>query len=130
MHKNQAIQIRETLNGINKIMTESKKISESYAFGKEEEMENPDILDDEIPAEDESPLGDNVGGDDKIGSDVNTKDKIKQMRKIAIELIMELDPSTDEIMYKSIKSIWDSCDKLLTKTETPVVDKNINNIEQ
>lgn len=120
MKKNEVIEIRETLDDIKRIM------NESYAFGREEEQDVPDFSDDETSIETEQPLG-----DEKVASDVDSKDKIKQMRKIAIQLIMELDPSTDEIMYKSVKSIWDSCDKLLTKNETAVVNKNNvdNNLE-
>lgn len=122
MRKNEVIEIRETLDDIKRII----KLNESYAFGREEEQDVPDFSDDEVSIETEQPLG-----DEKISSDVDSKDKIKQMRKIAIQLIMELDPSTDEIIYKSVKSIWDSCDKLLTKNETAVVNKNNvdNNLE-
>lgn len=53
---------------------------------------------------------------DSVSSDVNpnNKEKIKEIRALALDLIKTLDPSSDVEQYKSIKSIWDSCDKMLS----------------
>lgn len=44
----------------------------------------------------------------------NVKEKIGSIRKIAIGLLSEVEPTEKPEDYKTIKSIWDLCDKFLT----------------
>jgi hypothetical protein len=48
-------------------------------------------------------------------SQTNIDDKVKQIRKLSVETLMNLDPTNNQDSYKMIKGIWDSCDKYLLK---------------
>ncbi len=123
--------MNKDLNNMRTMMNEIKIISESYLFPdkntertikKEMEIETPE---------------DEMMNNDVESVDVNSK--IEKIRKIAISLISELSPATDPETYKVAKTIWDSCDKVLTKGVTnqnkqigldiPKEDEIINNNE-
>lgn len=106
---------------------------ENYVFPETKKPVSENDIESEELSDDLSDLGDEIGGEESleqeqpIESNTNpeTKEKIKQIRTLALELILKLDPSSQTEEYKTIKTIWDSCDKLLSNKNAP--SKNINN---
>ena len=106
-------EIRESMNSV-------KKITEGYMFSEknvENDIKDGMSLDDELEQEEIDPVAE-------------TNDEIKEIRKISIGLISKLDPSENADMYKVAKTIWDACDKVLSKgnvqptSNLPVENKN------
>lgn len=114
-------EIREIMNDIKQIITES------YAFGGQsdeefipEEGDNFNSeLDDNLPTN-------NIHNGGNKSETKNIDAEVKEMRKIALSVISNLTPMEDQEAYKLVKSIWDSCDKFLTK-DTKEVKPQIQN---
>ena len=99
---------------------------ENYVFPEtKKHVEENEIQSDELGDELDNLQGE-IGGEENIepmsqeSSDTNpeTKEKIKQIRTLALEMILKLDPSSQTEEYKTIKTIWDSCDKLLSNKQS------------
>lgn len=87
------------------------KINETYMFPsdahvKEETNDAPIDIDLDSISSEEPTLNDKPVD--------NVKEKIGSIRKIAIGLLSEVEPTEKPEDYKTIKSIWDLCDKFLT----------------
>lgn len=95
-----------------------KSINESYVFDERKLESNDDqkAQNKRIDINNE-----NVGG--------NVDSKIEQIRKTAILLLSDIDPSLNQESYKLVKNIWDSCDKYLLKDNKMQKEQNnkINN---
>lgn len=119
------------LNNMRTMMNEVKIISESYLF-PDKNTERTIKKEMEIETPEDEMMDNNV-------ESVDVNSKIEEIRKIAISLISELSPATDPENYKVAKTIWDSCDKVLTKgianqnkqvgLDIPKEDEFINNNE-
>ena len=115
--RNESKDIREILNDVGDIINKMS-VNESFTFGEKmpsNQSSNTSPIKKQTPNEDinselELPLN-----NEKPVKGVGVGEKVKQIRKIAIEAIADLDPSLDPDSYKMIKNIWDSCDKYLTK---------------
>ena len=59
----------------------------------------------------------------------NIDSQVKEIRKIALSVISKITPMDEPEAYKLVKSVWDSCDKFLTKdtVDTKKI-QNQNNI--
>jgi len=99
-------EIREIMDDIKHIITES------YVFGQK----NSDLTteDDDLSAE-LGGLNDRVGSQEQPKSGGSIDNEVKEMRKIALSVIGNLTPQDDPEAYKLVKTIWDSCDKFLSK---------------
>lgn len=131
--KNQGNDIREILDDMKDIMGKMA-VNESFAFGEKmppsqgsKPVTSP--IEKQMPTEDinsELEPTSNIEEPTKHG---NIDEKVKQIRKVAIETLSDLDPTVDPDSYKMIKSIWDSCDKYLTKDNAAKPkEQNTNNI--
>lgn len=114
-------ELREIMNDIGQSM--NKIITEGYVFNEE--------LDD-IKSDNESLGKPNTDLPNKINSVSNNGDidsQIKEIRKIALNIISKITPMDEPEAYKLVKSVWDSCDKFLTKdtVDTKKI-QNQNNI--
>lgn len=99
-------EIREIMNDIKHM------INESYVFGQK----NSDLTteDDDLSAE-LGGLNDRVSSQSQKGSMGGIDNEVKEIRKIALSVIGNLTPQDDQEAYKLVKTIWDSCDKFLSK---------------
>ena len=100
-----AMDIRKTMNEI------KSRLDESLVFNK---MVNPKKEEEEI-------LKDDQNIDREASKNVNPdffdiKPRLKQIRKLAITTMAELDPSECPDDYKTFKSILDMCDKSFAKS--------------
>ena len=95
-------------------------LNESYVFSEDETSEEQPL---DQPLE--QPAIQNLNKHEHGSS--NSKDKIKQIRVLSLELILTLDPSRNVEEYKSIKSIWDLCDKLLADKQPEKKEFKQNN---
>lgn len=84
-------------------------LTESYHFN--EENENSENTEENV--EQNSKYEDSHSETMENQSDIT--ETIKSLRKIAIKALSDLDPTTNEADYKTLKSIWDICDKSLAK---------------
>jgi hypothetical protein len=99
-------------NMLNEIRNGVANLSEAYVFPSEKE-DDMEFDSPELGAEKPE-----QGGVDNI------KTKIGDIRKLAINLMGEIDPSTNPDEYKTVKSIWDLCDKLMVVSKPKeVLDK-------
>ena len=113
-------EIREILNDIDQIITEG------YVFGKESNEIIPE--NDEI-GEDFNDISSTTSSQIGKPQNKNIDAEVKEMRKIALSVIGNLTPMEDPEAYKLVKSVWDSCDKFLTKDTKDVKQpQNQNNI--
>lgn len=117
--KNQSNDIREIMNDINDIINNGA-INESFAFGEKTPSIQPQkvaplSMQKQMPTEEAGPELTSTPETEMSMPDKGVDEKVKQIRKVAIETLAELDPTVDPDSYKMIKSIWDSCDKYLTK---------------
>lgn len=132
--KNQSNDIREIMNDINDIINKGA-VNESFAFGEkttpiQSQKVAPLSMQKQMPTEDVAPELASTPTETEISMpDKGVDGKVKQIRKVAIETLAELDPTVDPDSYKMIKSIWDSCDKYLTKDNVAKPkEQNANNI--
>jgi hypothetical protein len=120
-------EIREIMNDINQIITESyvfgHKSGEMIPEGDDDSLEfgsteagNPELGNNGIEHQD-SELG---------GSYVNIYNEVKEMRKIALNVIMKLTPDANQEAYKLVKGVWDSCDKFLNKNTKDIKPQQNN----
>jgi hypothetical protein len=115
-------EIREITNDI---LQHMKTIKESYVFGRESQGVIPEEggLDSELT--DLSSEKQDMGKPQTK----NIDSEVKEMRRIALSVIGNLTPMEDPEAYKLVKSVWDSCDKFLTKdVKDPKQTQNQNNI--
>lgn len=105
--KNENKEIREMLDEMRGYV----KINETYMFPsdthvKEESNDISNDIDLDL---------DSISNEEPETKPVdNIKEKISSIRKIAIGLLSEVEPTEKPEDYKTIKSIWDLCDKFLT----------------
>ena len=106
--KSEKTEIREMLDEIRGYV----KLNETYMFPSNAHVkeENTDLTPD-IEISDEEPI---VEPEQPIKQADPIKEKIGSIRKIAIGLLSEVEPTEKPEDYKTIKSIWDLCDKFLT----------------
>jgi hypothetical protein len=104
--------IDKTNNEIEQLL-DRISINESYAF------------EEDLPSKSQSS---EISPERKnISPNYGIDEKIKQIRKISINLLSELNPSNDSESYKMIKGIWDSCDKYLTRNVSNNTESQKNN---
>lgn len=105
--------IYEIKNDIIEIMNKAK-INESFVFGDKQTVgktePNPNMT-----SEMGSMKPETAPEVKPEASQTNIDDKVKQIRKLSVETLMNLDPTNNQDSYKMIKGIWDSCDKYLLK---------------
>lgn len=94
-------QLRET---IEKFKTRFK-INESYTF---QQHDNSARREESIPERNEE-----QGGDKNVGNSVDIKDKVKQIRSLALNLLSELSPDINADECKTLDAINIACGKLL-----------------
>ena len=135
---NEGKEIREIMDDINGII-QKLSVNESYVFdGKQSQQRVPSQMKQttsrSIPMEEEPENHSDVHSLPDISNKNNNNiskgfdERINQIRKIALNVLSELEPSTDPESYKLIKGIWDSCDKYLTKDSIAKPQNNNNNI--
>lgn len=103
--------IRDMLSIINKI---NSNLNESYIFNSEKTVENEQ----EPETEEVEPIeieSDEVEVEPEGKSEFI--EKIKEFRKMALDIISSLDLNAQEEEYKIMKTIWDNCDKLTSKNK-------------
>lgn len=125
---NEGKEIREIIDDIKNI------INESYVFDEQQPQlkvqpnmqQKNQSINTPIQEDPDNKEDFNIKGDNLSSNDFDTK--ITQIRKIAIQLMTGLDPSSDSESYRLIKGIWDSCDKYLIKDSISKPKNNNNNI--
>jgi len=109
---NEETEIRVMLNEIRKTFNKMNILKETFTFPTdthEKPSETLEVGDDLRP---EMKPERNIESTDPI------KDKINIIRKSAISIMGEIDPSEKAADYKSVRAILDACDKLIEpKTE-------------
>lgn len=98
-------EIREIMEDIKQIITES------YVF--DQKSEDVDSKYDELGnGINDLPLEKPINSKPQVS---NIDSEVKEIRKIALNVISKITPMEDPEAYKLVKSVWDSCDKFLTK---------------
>lgn len=105
--------IYEIKNDIIEIMNKAK-MNESFVFGDKQTVEKTEP-DPNMTSEMGSIKPETAPEAKPEASQANIDDKVKQIRKLSVETLMNLDPTNNQDSYKMIKGIWDSCDKYLLK---------------
>lgn len=118
-------EIREIMNDISQIITES------YVFGHKSGEMIPEAGDDDFDfgstEAGHQGLSDEHQNSELGGSSVNIDNEVKEMRKIALSVVMKLTPDANQEAYKLVKGVWDSCDKFLTKDTKDIKPQQNNN---
>jgi len=108
MTNNEEQDIREILNEIRTTFDKSKILAEAFTFPTDTHEKPSEVLKINTDLRPEmKPEGINKPIDSII-------DKINIIRKSAISIMGEIDPSEKADDYKSIRTILDACDKLIT----------------
>ena len=112
---NEGKEIRVMLDEIRSEFDKSKILKESFTFPTDTHEKPSESLDlgHELPRE--------MKPEEKTESVDPIKDKINIIRKSAISIMGEIDPSEKATDYKSVRAILDACDKLIE----PKVEKEI-----
>jgi hypothetical protein len=123
-------EIREIMNDINQI------IIEGYVFDHNSSKKIPESDDNDDSIE----FGSTEAGNPGLGnvgikhrdseldeSYVNIDNEVKEMRKIALNVIIKLTPDVNQEAYKLVKGVWDSCDKFLSKDTKDIKPQQDNN---
>jgi len=109
---NEGSEIRDMLNEIRTTFDKVSILKETFTFPTDTHELPSEVL----PTEDNLPL--EMKHEDKVESTDPIKDKINIIRKSAISIMGEIDPSEKASDYKSVRAILDACDKLIEpKTE-------------
>ena len=95
-------------NTIDRFVTRFK-INESYTF---QQHDNTSIPSEKLEIPKEKPELD-VKSDENVGID-ETKDKVKQIRSLALNLLSDLSPDTHSDECKALETITIACGKLLS----------------
>jgi len=104
--KSEGTEIREILDEIRKVSDNNKKVlSENYVFPTNTHVKS--VEEEQVP---ELGLKPEMKPETKIDP---IKEKINAIRKMAISLMAEIDPTDRADDYKAIRAILDACDKLI-----------------
>ena len=114
---------------IREIMGDIEQIMESYVFGPQQVI--PEAADDinssgEIPPVTPGETN-NIGSensDSGQGNSTNIDKDVVNIRRISLELLSKINPLSSPEESKTMKSIWDSCEKFLYKDKQPKEQNN------
>jgi hypothetical protein len=114
---------------IREIMGDIEQIMESYVFGKKPQQVIPEAGNDinssgEIPPATPEETN-NVGSENSgQGNSTNIDKDVVNIRRISLELLSKINPLSSPEESKTMKSIWDSCEKFLYKDKQPKEQNN------
>ncbi len=75
--------------------------------------------------EQEHPISDGQIENKSAGNEIDSE--IVKIRQIALTLLANINPLKNPEQSKVVKTIWDACDKFLTKDNQAIKTKNENN---
>lgn len=96
---------------ISEIQNFGKLIKESYVFDDETSSYNEDEMLDEYPSDEEGDMN------------IESNDKISQIRSIALDGIQEYADDVDSDEYDFFKKIWLMCDKVCSEKDNQKNDE-------
>lgn len=96
---------------ISEIQNFGKLIKESYVFDDETSSYNEDEMLDEYPSDEEDDMN------------IESNDKISQIRSIALDGIQEYADDVDSDEYDFFKKIWLMCDKVCSEKDNQKNDE-------